>query len=162
MTKNALSLILMMMALSTKSWSGTAINQRPEVMTSVGCNGAFIETNWRAGIRTQSSQDKPNKKMEGKKETITCLEVDDIESYQVIEKNLVAFTLKTKETLHVRVIEGCPDLGFHDYVGYVPMNGRLCVGSESLITREGFNCRIIGIKTAPTIPNLAKAGQPER
>lgn len=82
---------------------------------------------------------------------ISCIQVADIKAYKIIEKNRVAFTLKSGAVIEVRVVESCPDLGFHDYVGYVPVNGQLCKGSESLITREGFNCQIIGIKEGNSV-----------
>lgn len=76
-----------------------------------------------------------------------CLETDNIQSYKIETDDLIRFTMKDGETVIMRLKSYCPQLRFHGYFSYTPMNGKLCAGADEIKTRSGLPC-LIGSLTA--------------
>lgn len=72
-----------------------------------------------------------------------CLETDHIESYKIETDDLIRFTMTNGDKMIMRLKSYCPQLRFHGYFSYTPMNGRLCAGADEIKTRSGLPC-IIG------------------
>ncbi|MEX0298073.1 MAG: hypothetical protein AB3N28_03315 [Kordiimonas sp.] len=72
-----------------------------------------------------------------------CLETDNIESYKIETDDLIRFTMTNGDKMIMRLKSYCPQLRFHGYFSYTPMNGRLCAGADEIKTRSGLPC-IIG------------------
>lgn len=75
-----------------------------------------------------------------------CLIVDTITGYRIENDQQIRFQLTGgSETLMV-LKPHCPQLHFHDYFSYTPVNGALCAGRDEIKTRAGLPCRIDAIK----------------
>lgn len=72
-----------------------------------------------------------------------CLETDHIKSYKIETDDLIRFTMTNGDNMIMRLKSYCPQLRFHGYFSYTPMNGRLCAGADEIKTRSGLPC-IIG------------------
>lgn len=87
-----------------------------------------------------------------------CIETDQIQSYKIETDDLIRFTMAGGEKLVMRLKSYCPQLRFHGYFSYTPMNGRLCAGADEIKTRSGLPCLIGSVvpeapKQAPTTAN---------
>jgi len=71
-----------------------------------------------------------------------CIETDEIQSYKIETDDMIRFTMKDGERLIMRLKSYCPQLRFHGYFSYTPMNGRLCAGADEIKTRSGLPCMI--------------------
>lgn len=71
-----------------------------------------------------------------------CLETDNIQSYKIETDDLIRFTMKDGGKIIMRLKSYCPQLRFHGYLSYTPMNGRLCAGADEIKTRSGLPCLI--------------------
>ena len=70
-----------------------------------------------------------------------CINADDIVSYHTVSDELVRFELKGHDAL-ARLRKSCPQLHFHGYISYQPVNGMLCARFDDLVNRSGMPCRI--------------------
>lgn len=82
-----------------------------------------------------------------------CLETDAIQSYKIETDDLIRFTMTNGDKMIMRLKSYCPQLKFHGYFSYTPMNGRLCAGADEIKTRGGLPC-IIG----SLVPEAKKDG----
>lgn len=80
-----------------------------------------------------------------------CLETDNIASYKIETDDLIRFIMKDGGTMIMRLKSYCPQLRFHGYLSYTPMNGRLCAGADEIKTRSGLPCLIGSVM--PELPN---------
>lgn len=74
--------------------------------------------------------------------TIQCVQTVDIEGYEVISDELVRFIMNGPADIQMRFKRHCPQLYFHKYVSYTPVNGKLCARFDNITTRSGTPCRI--------------------
>lgn len=74
--------------------------------------------------------------------TIQCVQTADIEGYEVISDELVRFIMNGPADIQMRFKRHCPQLYFHKYVSYTPVNGKLCARFDNITTRSGTPCRI--------------------
>lgn len=73
---------------------------------------------------------------------VKCLDANEIENYEIVSDKSVRFALKDGRSALVVLQSVCGDLLYHHYISYVPMNGKLCVNRDELVTREGIHCKI--------------------
>lgn len=71
-----------------------------------------------------------------------CIDADSITGYQVISDELVRLDMAGSAGILMRLKRHCPQLHFHKYVAYTPVNGRLCARFDDITTRSGTPCRI--------------------
>jgi len=83
-----------------------------------------------------------------------CVETEKILSYKVESDELIRLFLKNKTQKILRLKNHCPQLYFHRYISYTPVNGKLCAGSDQIKTRAGLACRIGSIKSVPATVNV--------
>ncbi|MFC3053706.1 DUF6491 family protein [Kordiimonas pumila] len=81
-------------------------------------------------------------------EASQCLETDTIISYMVESDEAVRFTLADNKNVIMSLKPHCPQLRFHGYVSFTPVNGKLCAGVDEIKTRAGLPCRISGLSYA--------------
>lgn len=82
---------------------------------------------------------------------MACIETGSIKSYHIHDDATVEFHLKQNRRVFVKV-QSCQDLFFHQYAGFIPTNGQLCISRDSLITREGYSCPIQDMFITKTRP----------
>ncbi len=80
-----------------------------------------------------------------------CIETDDIKKYKVESDHSIRFEMTNGFEYLMIVKRKCPQLYFHKYISYSPVNGRLCAGVDEIKTRSGLPCRIISFKKMSTI-----------
>lgn len=128
-----------------------------------------------AALAQQEDQAKPTPKAER-----NCIQVTAIEDYKTRSDNAVLLTLKLmlpsqgsqksvpkptpKQTpapltqVMMRLSQGCHNLHFHDYISYIPLNGRLCAGVSNIKSRSGHSCKIIAFLPYSTEAPSANQG----
>ena len=86
-----------------------------------------------------------------------CLETDHIKSYKIETDDLIRFTMTNGNKMIMRLKSYCPQLRFHGYFSYTPMNGRLCAGADEIKTRSGLPCIIGSLvpESQPSTPQSA-------
>lgn len=81
-----------------------------------------------------------------------CVETDAIKSHSIETDQRILFMM-TDDTVQVMTLKPhCPQLHFHNYFSYTPVNGRLCANEDEIKTRAGLPCRIDSIKPLETPP----------
>jgi hypothetical protein len=70
-----------------------------------------------------------------------CINVEDILSYHTVSDELIRFELKAHDVM-ARLRKNCPQLHFHGYISYQPVNGMLCAKFDDVVSRSGMPCRI--------------------
>lgn len=78
-----------------------------------------------------------------------CVETDQITAYKVESDEIVRLFLQDSSQVLLRLKRHCPQLYFHRYISYTPVNGRICAGSDEIKTRAGLPCRIGSIEAIP-------------
>ena len=81
-----------------------------------------------------------------------CIETDNIASYKIETDDIVKFLMTDGSYVEMRLKHSCPQLRFHGYLSYTPMNGQLCAGADEIKTRAGLPCRIQSFETKETTP----------
>ena len=88
-----------------------------------------------------------------------CIETDQVARYKTENDELVRLFMKNGHQMLLRLKQQCPQLHFHRYISYTPVDGKLCAGSNQIKTRAGLTCRIGSIAPAPAdVPNVPKNG----
>jgi len=86
-----------------------------------------------------------------------CLETDQVSSYKTENDKAVRFLMTDGKQLLLRLKRQCPQLHFHRYISYTPIDGKLCAGRDKVKTRAGVSCRIYSIsdtvRPETNIPN---------
>ena len=72
----------------------------------------------------------------------SCISADQINGYKVESDELVRFTMHDGSTVLARLHRTCPQLHFHGYISYTPVNGQLCAKVDDIKTRSGMPCKI--------------------
>ncbi len=106
---------------------------------------------------TANSQDtNPEEKTEpafsAEEEAQICLETDDVKSYKVESDQIIRFIMDNDIEYIMKVKRLCPQLYFHKYISYTPVNGRLCAGVDEIKTRSGLPCRIESLEKIVKTP----------
>lgn len=83
-----------------------------------------------------------------------CIPTSDIASYKVESDLLVRLKMRNASDVIMRLRRHCPQLHFHDYISYTPVNGQLCEGVDDVVSRSGMPCRIASFTeaAAPSAP----------
>ena len=71
-----------------------------------------------------------------------CVDTDGILKYQVESDIAVRLFMRDNQQVMLRVKRFCPQLHFHRYMSYTPIDGRICAGADDIKTRAGLVCRI--------------------
>lgn len=79
-----------------------------------------------------------------------CIETDQIDQYQTDNDQQVRLFLRNGSQFLLRLRQQCPQLHFHRYMSYTPVDGKICAGSNKIKTRAGLSCRIDSI--SPVAP----------
>jgi len=86
-----------------------------------------------------------------------CIETNQIARYKTENDELVRLFMKNGSQMLLRLKRQCPQLHFHHYISYTPVDGKICAGSNQIKTRAGLACRIGSIAPAPAdVPNEPK------
>jgi len=85
-----------------------------------------------------------------------CLSTDAIVSYNIVSDDAIRFTLKEGKEIIMWLKPHCPQLHFHGYVSYTPVNGRLCAGVDEVKTRSGLPCRISHLTKTLIVDDLVQ------
>lgn len=75
-----------------------------------------------------------------------CVETDNIEGYKVESDERVRLIMKDGSHFLLLMKRHCPQLHFHRYITYTPVNGRICASADEIRTRAGLSCRIGSIE----------------
>lgn len=70
-----------------------------------------------------------------------CIMADDIKAYHTISDELIRFELTGHDVI-ARLRKVCPQLHYHGYISYQPVNGMLCAKFDDVVSRSGMPCRI--------------------
>jgi hypothetical protein len=70
-----------------------------------------------------------------------CINVEDIVSYHTVSDELIRFELTAHDVM-ARLRKNCPQLHFHGYISFQPVNGMLCAKFDDVVSRSGMPCRI--------------------
>ncbi len=100
----------------------------------------------------------------GEAERGRCIPTSEISSYKVESDLLVRLKMRNADDIIMRLRRHCPQLHFHDYISYTPVNGQLCEGIDDVVSRSGMPCRIASFTeatapAAPTSQNTDKVSQ---
>lgn len=93
-----------------------------------------------AAFAQQDSEDAPRRPGPGE-DSSACIKVDDIVSYHTVSDELIRFELTSHDVM-ARLRKNCPQLHFHGYISYQPVNGMLCAKFDDVVSRSGMPCRI--------------------
>jgi len=91
-------------------------------------------------------------------EKTRCVETDRIASYKVESDEIVRLFLKNNTQMILRLKQHCPQLHFHRYISYTPIDGKICAGNDEIKTRAGLACRIGSIKLIPEATEIDVTG----
>lgn len=110
---------------------------------------AFLCTGWflAGGALAVSAQSRDDSSEPADKPE--CLQADRIQNYKVESDELVRFEMDGKTDILMRLKRHCPQLHFHKYMSYTPVNGQLCAKFDDIITRAGTPCRIDSLEEVP-------------
>ena len=78
-----------------------------------------------------------------------CVETDQIDRYTVEDDQTVRLFLKTGDQQIMLLARHCPQLQFHGYFSYTPVDGKLCASTGKIKTRAGLLCQIKRFTPAP-------------
>lgn len=78
-----------------------------------------------------------------------CLETDQVVSYKTENDTTVRFFMENGGEILLKLKRQCPQLHFHRYISYTPVDGKLCASNDKIKTRAGVNCRIFSITHEP-------------
>ena len=123
------------------------------LFVSGGFGSAFACAAAQANQTTQESVAKVPPNAE-----ISCVETDQIASYKVESDEIVRLALKNRKQIILRLKRHCPQLHFHRYISYTPVDGRICAGSDEIKTRAGLACRIGSFTPVPPAEQTAPIG----
>lgn len=71
-----------------------------------------------------------------------CIPTDRIIGYKVESDDLVRLEMKGHKDVLVHLKRACPQLHYHNYIAFQPINGELCARFDDIISRTGLPCRI--------------------
>ncbi|MFC4346614.1 DUF6491 family protein [Kordiimonas lipolytica] len=71
-----------------------------------------------------------------------CINADKISGYRVVSDELVRLEMQGQKDILLRLKRHCPQLYYHKYMSFTPVNGKLCARFDDIITRSGTPCRI--------------------
>ncbi|PCI63834.1 MAG: hypothetical protein COB37_03535 [Kordiimonadales bacterium] len=86
-----------------------------------------------------------------------CVKTDSIVRYKVESDTAVRLFLRDDRQIVLRVKRFCPQLHFHRYMSYTPVDGRICAGEDDIKTRAGLACRIESLTPASNLIALTAA-----
>lgn len=91
-----------------------------------------------------------------------CIITENISHYRVISDELVKLEMADASSILMRLKRHCPQLHFHKYMAFTPVNGRLCARFDDIVTRSGTPCRIqsFTIEPDPQPAQTSAAEQP--
>ena len=101
-----------------------------------------------AGASAATAQEASGTAVTTEADKTRCLSTDQISDYNTESDKLVRFFMKNGEEMLLRLKHQCPQLHFHRYVSYTPVDGKLCAGNDKIKTRAGVDCRIFSISHA--------------
>ncbi|WP_417449075.1 DUF6491 family protein [Kordiimonas sp.] len=81
-----------------------------------------------------------------------CIDTDKIVSYQTVSDELIRFEL-TDHHVMARLRKNCPQMHYHGYISYQPVNGQLCARFDDVVSRSGMPCRIESLTELPLPSN---------
>lgn len=70
-----------------------------------------------------------------------CIPAENITGYRTMSDELIRFEM-TDHDVVARLRKTCPQLHYHGYVSYQPVNGMLCAKFDDVVSRSGMPCRI--------------------
>ena len=91
-----------------------------------------------------------------------CVDTDGILKYKVESDIAVRLFMRDQQEVMLRVKRFCPQLHFHRYMSFTPVDGRICAGADDIKTRAGLACRIESftpISNATALTAAAEAKQ---
>lgn len=117
-----------------------------------------------AGMQQSSPQNQPLTSLQKAKQfpfqqepAYQCLKTKDIRGFEIVSNTIIRFEMADNSTSLMLVSPTCPQLKFHDYFSYIPVDGALCAGRDSLTARSGETCAVTSIDHNPILPALEKA-----
>jgi len=93
------------------------------------------------GLALPQTQAQPRQQGTGEERT-RCVPTGDIVDYRVESDELVRLKMRDANDILMRLRRHCPQLYFHKYISYTPVNGQLCEGLDDVVSRSGMPCRI--------------------
>jgi len=75
-----------------------------------------------------------------------CVVADRIGGYTIESDTRVRLSITEGDDIFMLLKDACPQLKFHGYMSYTPLNGRLCAGRDDITSRAGVSCRITAFK----------------
>jgi len=73
---------------------------------------------------------------------LRCITTNRIMSYSVESDDTVRLMMRGKKDVIMKLRRDCPQLHYHNYIAYTPVNGQLCARMDDIVTRTGLPCRI--------------------
>ncbi len=86
-----------------------------------------------------------------------CIDADKVSGYRIVSDELIRLEMQGQKDVLLRLKRHCPQLHYHKYMSFTPVNGQLCARFDDIITRSGTPCRIESFSDIPDDP--AEAGQ---
>ncbi|WP_308910986.1 hypothetical protein [Pseudokordiimonas caeni] len=71
-----------------------------------------------------------------------CVVAERISDYKIESDTRVRLSISEGDDIYMMLKDACPQLKFHGYMSYTPLNGRLCAGRDDIMSRAGVTCRI--------------------
>ena len=71
-----------------------------------------------------------------------CVDSDIIARYVILSDSQATLYTEGGDTFLMTLNKTCPQLKFHQYFSFTPINGQLCAGESDIQSRAGFTCRV--------------------
>ncbi|WP_417456311.1 DUF6491 family protein [Kordiimonas sp.] len=102
-----------------------------------------------SSISAAAQDAETEERTEAAKEDMRCISTRNIQSYEVQSDEVVRFKMQGTDDILVRLKRSCPQLHYHGYISYQPVNGQLCARIDDLVSRAGTPCRIDSFSKIP-------------
>jgi len=86
-----------------------------------------------------------------------CIDADKVSGYRIVSDELIRLEMQGQKDVLLRLKRHCPQLHYHKYMSFTPVNGQLCARFDDIITRSGTPCRIESFSEVSDEP--AEAGR---
>ncbi|SDD31655.1 DUF6491 family protein [Kordiimonas lacus] len=74
-----------------------------------------------------------------------CIDAGKISGYRIVTDEVIRLEMQGQKDVLLRLKRHCPQLHYHKYMSFTPVNGQLCARFDDIITRSGTPCRIESI-----------------
>ncbi len=78
-----------------------------------------------------------------------CIDADKVSGYRIVSDELIRLEMRGQKDVLLRLKRHCPQLHYHKYMSFTPVNGQICARFDDIITRSGTPCRIESFSDVP-------------